>query len=254
MGTLEIVLISLGVSAVALVLLYVLSAKKKKGKAEAPSTGSEAKVEPVYKKPEADKPKDEPSVETLKVIRKQSEIKINKKALKGDSRNPSITKVFVNGKNVEEEPEAVAEEPVAEEKPTIGAFGTREPEFSQPLDGKPRERSPFQMPNRAPIIGDRTNFTSRLHVSEDNNLSGVSGTGIAKALSESENKMSDIDQKTEDMVDEIRRTFLGQTSPLLTNDESLSSTKNTKINVKDFDAKTLIIADILNHPRGQKRA
>ncbi len=258
MSTLEIVLVCVIFGSIALGLLYLLfSFKKKKEDSNKPAPV----IEPVYPKAEPEqKVEPEQKPEPLKIIRKKSEIKINKKALKADSRNPSITKVFVNGKRVDE-PEPEAEKVDQTPKNTdvmsditaapVGAFGAREPVFGASQNG---QRSPFTSPNRSPIIGDRTNFTTRLIVSDDNNLSGVSGIGIAKALKESESKMSDIDDKTEDMVNDIRRRILGQRNPFLNDIAFESESKPKKGDLDQIDAKTLIVADMLNKPKYKKGA
>ena len=264
----------------------------KKGASEA--AGKERKIEPAVvskKKPEAEKqeppspapvpaqPEPEPEKkkpEPFRIIRKTSQVKINKKALKNGSRNPSITKVFENGKRIDAvEPQEV--KPVSEKVETqetqeppvyeiiredVGDFGFREPKYlEESTEGGFRIVPPKGLPNRDPIIGDRTNFTSRLTVSSDNNLSGVSGPGINKAI-ESVNKQTEkIEKKTVDLVEEVRRKLLGERDRLKGEPSfngqgyeefMVDNSKNATSKFKNIDAETLIIADAISNPKYKK--
>ena len=266
--------------------------QSKKGASEA--AGKERKIEPAVvskKKPETQKPELEqqepPAVvatepekkkpEPFRIIRKTSQVKINKKALKNGSRNPSITKVFENGKRIDAvEPQEV--EPVSKKVETqetqeapvyeiiredVGDFGFREPKYlEESTEGGFRIVPPKGLPNRAPIIGDRTNFTSRLTVSSDNNFSGVSGPGINKAI-ESVNKQTEkIEKKTVDLVEEVRRKLLGERDRLKGEPSfngqgyeefMVDNTKNATSKFKSIDAETLIIADAISNPKYKKQ-
>ena len=244
---------------------------KKKPEAEKQEPPSPAQV-PAQPEPELEKKKPEP----FRIIRKTSQVKINKKALKNGSRNPSITKVFENGKRIDAvEPQEV--KPVSEKVETqetqeppvyeiiredVGDFGFREPKYlEESTEGGFRIVPPKGLPNRAPIIGDRTNFTSRLTVSSDNNLSGVSGPGINKAI-ESVNKQTEkIEKKTVDLVEEVRRKLLGERDRLKGepsfNGQSyeefmVDNSKNATSKFKNIDAETLIIADAISNPKYKK--
>ncbi len=244
---------------------------KKKQEAEKQEPPSPAPV-PAQPEPELEKKKPEP----FRIIRKTSQVKINKKALKNGSRNPSITKVFENGKRIDAvEPQEV--KPVSEKVETqetqeppvyeiiredVGDFGFREPKYlEESTEGGFRIVPPKGLPNRAPIIGDRTNFTSRLTVSSDNNLSGVSGPGINKAI-ESVNKQTEkIEKKTVDLVEEVRRKLLGERDRLKGepsfNGQSyeefmVDNSKNATSKFKNIDAETLIIADAISNPKYKK--
>lgn len=265
--------------------------QSKKGASEA--AGKERKIEPAVvskKKQETQKPepeKEEPPAvvaaepekkkpEPFRIIRKTSQVKINKKALKNGSRNPSITKVFENGKRIDAvEPQEV--EPVSKKVETqetqeapvyeiiredVGDFGFREPKYlEESTESGFRIVPPNGLPNRAPIIGDRTNFASRLTVSSDNNLSGVSGPGINKAI-ESVNKQTEkIEKKTVDLVEEVRRKLLGERDRLKGepsfNGQSyeefmVDNSKNATSKFKNIDAETLIIADAISNPKYKK--
>lgn len=267
--------------------------QSKKGASEA--AGKERKIEPAVvskKKPEAEKQEPpspapvpaqpEPELEKKKpepfrIIRKTSQVKINKKALKNGSRNPSITKVFENGKRIDAvEPQEVGpvskkvetqetqEAPVYEIiREDVGDFGFREPKYlEESTEGGFRIVPPKGLPNRAPIIGDRTNFTSRLTVSSDNNLSGVSGPGINKAI-ESVNKQTEkIEKKTVDLVEEVRRKLLGEKDKIKSQagfmgqgyDGFVAEGEQNSINrFKSIDAETLIIADAISNPKYKKQ-
>lgn len=267
MSTLEIVIfVCVGVFALTGVLLIMASIKKKKKKVEE-EPKAEPKIEPAIKsdrKP-VEKKEEEPVKVTMpeqfQIIRRKSKVKINKKAIKGDSRNPSITKVFVDGKRVDEPPKE--QTAPAKPKTTIAdiikkqqssaRYGAREPEF------KDLSKAEITAPNRSPIIGDRTNFASHLNVTSDNNLSGVAGTGVAKALAESESRGKDIDKRTQDLVQSIKQNMLSQqdsSNSLLIGINPPFSNNNADLKpaskLKNIDAKTLIIAEAINNPKSKR--
>lgn len=270
-ATLIIIVVASVIALFMLWLIFFYGRKKgKKSKEPKPQKSVEPAIKPSEKKAEPE-PQEEPvkvtmPSESLKALRRQSQVKVNKKALKGDSRNPSVTKVFVDGKNVEEEAKAQAEAAaaaaaaaaVAEEQvkykgapiaKDVGRFGAREPEF---VDHTVSEQG---MPNRTPTIGDRTNFGSHLNISKDNNLSGVSGTGIAKAVEQSENAGKDIDERTAALVQSVRMNMLGDTSGFDDSSfwqDSSPEKKTPNQRLKEIDAKTLIIADAVANPKSKK--
>ena len=245
---------------------------KKKQEAEKQEPPSPAPV-PAQPEPELEKKKPEP----FRIIRKTSQVKINKKALKNGSRNPSITKVFENGKRIDAvEPQEV--EPVSKKVETqetqeapvyeiiredVGDFGFREPKYlEESTEGGFRIVPPKGLPNRAPIIGDRTNFTSRLVVSSDNNLSGVSGPGINKAIESVSKQTEKIEKKTVDLVEEVRRKLLGEKDKIKSQagfmgqgyDSFVAEGEQNSINrFKSIDAETLIIADAISNPKYKKQ-
>lgn len=313
MGILEKVLLIL-FALIVLVCLYFIffSKKKSKGKKEKKEKKSnrkkkeeapagERKVERVIKKQgEEDKEdtkedsnkdseekvleKEPPKDTSFKIIRKQSEVKINKKALKSGSRNPSITKVFdKNGKMIDPDNNTdsvnVLQEEVdsdmidiirefdAEENSimsgtpfgNIGAFGFREYNMNEvSTDKEFKINAPIGSPNRAPIIGDRTNFASHLNVSEDGNLSGVVGTGVSKIIQRAESQTDEIEKKTNDMLDNIRKNILGNrgfgfgNNPFSQVKTEQKEEPKKKRTIKDIDAKTLIIAEAINNPKNRK--
>ena len=131
----------------------------------------------------------------------------------------------------------------------VGRFGTKEPEF------KDLTKADVGMPNRLPMLTDRTNFASHLHISSDNNLSGVVGTGIAKAVERSEAQGTDIDDKTAEMVKNVRRNMLGDKmfddpSLFLAPDPVDNGKAKPKNKLKKIDAETLILADVISKRKG----
>ncbi len=301
MGTIELVLL-IGIGIVLLVGIYLIFFSKKvkdkikkekadkKSKKNTVKNGGEKKVEQAIKtdrKPE-EKPKQEasPAVATaepelekkksqpFKIIRKQSEVKINRKALKNGSRNPSITKVFENGKRVDEilpEEGSNSSEIHEDTNPInvapvedVGDFGFREPKFLEvDAQGGFKVDIPQGMPNRAPIIEDRTNFTQRLNVSEDNNLLGVSIVGTQHVVEKVEKQTKDIDQKTADIVEVVRKRLLGERAKLdisfgapydATEMQGGKTTtkKSAKEKLQSIDAETLMIVDAINNPKHKK--
>lgn len=265
-----IIVIIVGVALLVFGALGVIffSGKKKK---QQDGGAKEKSIEPAI---QTDRKKEEPKAEeppvkvtmpeqNFKAIRKQSRLKINKKAIKGDSRNPSISKVFANGKKIDEIEESPApNDPEPEKTVTykgvpieVGRFGAREPEFTD------HSVTAEGMPNRSPRLEDRTNFGSHLSVSEDNNLSGVSGTGIAKVVEKSDSIEKGLNQKRIDVVQNARINILGE-SPIPNDPLAFlqgggygiePEEKSPKDKLKSIDAQTLIIADAVAKPRGRKR-
>ena len=310
MNTLEIVIVVAFVLIILLCLYFAFFSKKKKNKEKKESgdkkdkgknskkekePAGERKVEKAIKKPgeeekqeakqeseekektlEKEPPKEK---EGFKIIRKQSKIKINKKAINASSRNPSITKVFdKNGKILDSKEEAegnVFTEETASEiveiqgdnkgvmsdihSQNIDRFGFREPQIETTEEnGEYKINAPIGSPNRAPIIGDRTNFASHLNISADGNLSGVVGTGVAKIIEKAEKQSDDIEKKTNDMLENIRRNILGDrpfNDPYNMGariDRNNVEEKGKSKTIKDFDVKTLILADAINNPKSKK--
>lgn len=262
----------------------------------------EKKVEKVFKSDkdkEEEKPTDKPSqeqemvlekqpekkAEPFKIIRKKSEVKIHKKAIKADSRNPSITKVFdKNGKKLELDenelekkdefsPDELSQIESMENDGVMSGitggnperFGYREPHIKERnVGGEYKIEAPIGSPNRAPIIRDRTNFGSHLNISEDGNLSGVVGTGVAKIIDRAERQSEEIDKKTDDMIRNIRMNLLNERREVTggygfsygQEDFPRPSVRTSPIKkAKNIDAKTLIIAEAISNPKykGDKR-
>jgi len=270
----------------ALILGYIFfgGKKKKKNKENKKSKEpeKEKKIEPAIKsnKPKEEEKKEEPKQEIkeekprekipFKIIRKQSEVKINKKALKAGSRNPSVTKVFdKNGKKIEEQPKGSdnqedlkdAIDKLSLNTDSIERFGARDPQFN--TISSEHEFSivaPKGSPNRAPIISDRTNFNSHLNVSEDNNLSGIVGTGIGKVLADIDKTANSVDNKTEEMVNKVRKNFLGIEEDIDPFDIfNRRANQNQEVKKKEnpldkIDAKTLIIADAISNPKSRRNS
>lgn len=275
---------------------YLSSKKGKKDKSKEPE--GEKKVEKVFKSDkEKEEKKEEPAKqeeektlekeppkkkESFKIIRKKSEVKINKKAINANSRNPSITKVFdKSGNRVDEtektevtdelKPEDISQ--VMEDEldfnnnsvmsdvvsQTPDRFGFREPDIREKSDAHEYKiEAPVGSPNRAPIIGDRTNFGSHLSISEDGNMSGVIGTGVAKIIDKAESQAEEIDRKTEEMINSVRLNLLGDRRDYpsgfgyMRGQEDYGYNKKQETpsdKLKKIDAKTLIIADAISNPR-----
>lgn len=210
--------------------------------------------------------KNEPS--PFKIIRKQSKVKIHKKALNASSRNPSVTRVFAGGKRIDgiEEEQDKDNEDLGDAIKTIdseellnainaevGSFGIREPDYS--FINTNSEFKFLNMsggPNRAPIIGDRTNFQSRLNVSEDGNMSGVSGTGVVKIIEQASEQTEKINKKTTKMIKDVHADITGMFNPkisFLNVDEKKSVDIPQMHKYKDIDVETLIIADAISNPK-----
>ena len=306
MGALEIILIIVAVLVVLFAFIKIFSSKKKKKakegreKKEKKTKGlrwfsskkkadfeQNKKIEKVYKKEEESVlveekekvlEKDPPKEKIpFKIIRKQSQVKISKKALKSGSRNPSVSRVFDNKGNMIEEElkkdevllegEEEIREAIVESNEgvmsgihsqNVERFGVRE-EYIYDIAHKHFELGESDSgPRRKPIIEDRTNFGSHLTVSEDGNLSGVIGTGVSKILEKTEEKVEDVDRQTEDMLENIRRNVLG--SMAMRDSFNFSSRDNFEekkvssktVSLKDFDAKTLLIAEAVNNPKNKK--
>lgn len=244
-----------------------------KSKLEKSEKGAEKKVEPALKSKSTEPEKVEEKEKTLEkdspkekekfhVIRKKNEIKVNKQALKSGSRNPSVTKVFdKNGKIKTEEEKAEEEkksvdlnEEIQEKKP-IERFGTREYEYSENNTSNFFQiNAPKGSPLRSPTIGDRTNFTERLRVSEDGNLSGVSGIGIHGAISQAESQAKDIEDKNKEMLDRVDDSLNGQLfGDMFSNFTSKENNSGMANPLDKIDAETLILVDAINNPRHKKK-
>ena len=269
----KVLLIIFGIS-LALILCYIFFAgkkgKKKKEKKKEPV--AEKKVEKAIKTGKEEQPKEEKPEEKpreripFKIIKKQSKVKINKKALNASSRNPSITKVFDKNGKVD----AVKSEPIDHQKELqeaiietsnkeVGRFGAREQEIrTVSSDHEFSIIAPTGSPNRAPTIGDRTNFGSHLNVNEDGNLSGVLGTGIKKVDDKVNMVIEKVDDKTEDMVNRMKKNVFGITDDIdpfdfLNRQPREDISKKEQNPLKKIDAKTLIIADAISNPKYKKK-
>lgn len=248
--------------------------KKSKQKQDAKQ---QAKVEPAVKKEEPKQETKEPekteSAEKEKTlekekekkglyaIRPQTELKISKKALKNGSRNPSVSRVFdKNGNKIEQEekpkePEEQVHATDVKKKP-VERFGTRDYEYSEQNSPELFQiNAPKGSPLRAPTIGDRTHFTERLHVSEDGNLSGISGIGVHGAVASAESQAKQIEQKNQEMLarvdDSLRNPYFGEA--LMQYGGEIERPKNTKTRgekiLDKIDPETMIIVDAINNPR-----
>lgn len=244
-----------------------------KSKPEKSEKGEEKKVEPALKSKSVEPEKVEEKEKTLEkeppkekekfhVIRKKNEIKVNKQALRSGSRNPSVTKVFdKNGKikteeeKVEEEKKSVDFNDEIQEKKPVERFGTREYEYSENNTSNFFQiNAPKGSPLRSPTIGDRTNFTERLRVSEDGNLSGVSGIGIHGAILQAESQAKDIEDKNKEMLDRVDDSLNGQFFGDMFSNLSLQENKSEVKNPLDkIDVETLILVDAINNPRHKKK-
>ena len=217
---------------------------------------------PVVKMPEADPQKG------FRIIRKKSEVKINKKALKSGSRNPSVSKVFdKSGKKIDEPQKDEIPESELEMRKSIidlskkepGRFGTREIDYDVVNNGAEfKINNPEGSLNRAPRIGDRTNFGSHLNVSADGNLSGVVGTGISKTLSNIDKQTRSVDDNTEAMIRNVKRNFLGieeEINPFdVFNTRRPQESQKKESALNKIDAKTLVLVDAINNPRFKRNS
>jgi len=269
MNTIEIILISLGVFGFFVLLYTLFFHRKKKGKAK-------EKTQETQKQEVQEPAKEEKT--PFKIIRKKSNVKIHKKALTSGSRNPSVTKVFVNGKMVDENKEEQSAESVEKKKDLDdhqenlevnelmkkkSAYDIKDPEFDdvisddtsfQFIPGKGRK-------NRAPRLSDRTNFTERITVTEDNNLSGIKGVGVQDIINKTEKKSLEMHDRTDKMLSDIHKGF-GKSGGI-TYDNALMDlmkefdmdlprpqpvVKQTKT-IEGLDPKTLIIAEAISNPK-----
>lgn len=284
MSPIEIIIIVICVLAVLIAIWRIFFSSKisKKIKAKKESKKSDKKedknadkpkVEQAIKKEGADKKQEKPAEEkkeekqekkdtSFKIIRKQSEVKINKTALKSGSRNPSISKVFdKNGKRIDDlseeqtaevETEKIKEENKVQQK--LEPFGAREYQYNEINTAEEfKINAPKGSPMRAPIIGDRTNFASHLNVSEDGNLSGIVGIGVHTATIKAESQLREIEQKNQDMIDRVQKDMLNRDfGNQLRRYESFDNEKpkQTEDSLLDkIDPETLILADIINNPK-----
>ena len=144
----------------------------------------------------------------------------------------------------------------------IDRFGARDVDYK--MINKGNEFSMINKagePNRAPIITDRTNFGSHLNVSEDNNFSGIVGTGVKSTLKDVNETISSIDDDTEKMVRNVKKNFLDIEDDINPFDyfnrerrkEEPKTEKKGNIKVKDIDLKTLILADALKNTKYKKK-
>lgn len=248
------------------------SAKKEDKKSD--KSDSKPKVEKAIKKDGAEKPQEKPADEkkeekkeekkdtSFKIIRKQSEVKINKTALKSGSRNPSVSKVFdKNGKRIDEvkeeqeqaaEVKEVNEEPKAQTK--LEPFGARDYEYSEVNTSEEfKINAPKGSPMRAPTIGDRTNFASHLNISEDGNLSGITGIGVHSATAKAESQLREIEKKNQDMLNRVQNDMLNRDfGNQLRRYDSFDfgeQKQQTTSPLDKIDPETLILADIINNPK-----
>ncbi|MBQ7466896.1 MAG: hypothetical protein IJS74_02360 [Clostridia bacterium] len=285
MTTLELlIIISVAVIAV-FSLLTIFFRKRKKTAPADKKTETEKKVEPVYKKDEkkednkGDEKKDAETEqktegkkpeekEGFKIIRKQSKVKINKKALTSGSRNPSVTRVF--GKDVLKETEEAkskekvidVKEDITKEVKPIERFGVKEYEYSE--TNTPEEfkiNAPQGSPQRSFKLQHRE-FGPHLTVSEDGNLSGVVGVGIKKSIESATSQVKEIEKKNEDLI----RRAQGAINLNQDDDDDLdffqrrmmemnfdihqgSQPKDAKELLKNIDTKTLIVAEAIANPK-----
>lgn len=229
--------------------------------------------------------KEVPKDKSFKIIRKKSEVKISKKAIKADSRNPSITKVFDKGKRIDGGEEIVEnrqekltvddfdflgsdfetfEIPQIQKEPVknnsnLSHYNFREPTFKSHIA---KEDDGF--PNRTPRLRDRTNFKSHLIVSKDNNMSGIAGIGVAKAIAQAESQAVEISGNTSDMIEDVTEdvyedrnqsiaSIMAMMHGVETGPKEKPKGNTAKDKLKNIDAKTLIIAEAISNPRFKKK-
>jgi len=258
--------------------------KSKKNKSKAKEPAPEKKVEKAIKTSKDEQPKEEKKEEKkeepvvkmpekeeqkgFRIIKKKSEVKINKKALKSGSRNPSITKVFDKNGKIEEETDKIefidieeekTKDAVLEQSQDVGRFGARETNYDVVNNGVNFQiRNPEGTHNRAPILTDRTMFGSHLNETDENNPYSISGIGIKETLKNIEKQTRNVDDDTEEMVRNVKRNFLGIEEDIdpfdvfnrRVNKEEVEQKKT--ISIKDIDAKTLILADAISNPKYKK--
>ena len=281
MGTLEYLIISIISVFAVFSLLSVFFGKKKKskdGENDKPSEkdqGNTVDESAAPQKHEGEKKKEDVP---FKVIRKQSKVKISKKALSSGSRNPSVTKVF--GKKVDEEEkteEQIKQEPPKEEQPpviqekpqtekkkpvVVERFGVKDYEYKETnTQTSFKIEAPDGSPNRSFELKSRSDFGSHLNVSEDGNLSGVVGIGIGKAINSVEDQLDEIENKSQKLIQNARSSLrLGDD---LFDDEIFESRfrigmqQEQQQNVspkkedvlKNVDIKTLIVAEAIANPK-----
>jgi len=263
---------------------YILFSGKKKKKDKVKEPEKEKKVEKAIKGKE-DKnqaPKEEKKEEPVKeekkeekkeeqrgfrIIRKKSEVKINKQALKNGSRNPSVTRVFDKNGNIEENKKKQEEKElvtivkeVSKNQNEIERFGTRDVNYDVVNDGvRFKMNNPEGANNRTPILTDRTNFGSHLNETDRNNPYSISGIGVNKTIEKIEMQTRSVDDSTEEMVRNVKRNFLGIEDDIdpfnVFNQRRQSEEQSTKkqgVSIKDIDAKTLILADAISNPKYKK--
>ena len=229
--------------------------KEKKGEKseEAPE-----KTAPTEEKPQEKKDR------SFKIIRRQSEVKVSKKALKSGSRNPSITKVFENGKRIDqpELPEETQEnmdngmkknqdQETPKQKQPLERFFARDIDYSETntqeefkIHAKEGERF------RVPMLKDRSNFGSHLDVDKDGNLSGVRGIGIHSAVSKANSQIADIEKKNKDMLERVQRDLLANSMDIpIFGDNEIQNKKPTSNILDKIDSETLLLADAINNPK-----
>lgn len=233
--------------------------KDEKAKQEEQETKEEVKEE----KKETEKALEK---NPFKIIRKKSEVKINKKALKNGSRNPSITKVFDkegNRVDLAEEEQINKEriEKISEDVQDLHSterFIARDYNISdESSEHEYKIIAPKGSPNRAPIIGDRTNFASHLNISEDGNMSGIIGTGVKKIIDRVDDHSDDIEQRTQEMIRNVHRNLYDEMDFLDMYQTGTQDIPDSKTKVKDklknIDAQTLIIADAISNPKSKRK-
>ena len=282
------ILLTASVVLIVLLCAYIFFGGKKKQKKKNSEPPKEKKVEQVIKssKPKEEKqteleekksevPKEEPN-RGFKIIRKKSEIKINKKALHSGSRNPSITKVFdKNGKIEDSENEKIQQKAntsnqknqfislkqESEEEFVVERFGARRVDYDVINNGVEfKIGNKVGDNNRAPIITDRTNFSSHLNETDSNNPYSISGIGIKQAIDKAEKQASNVDDDAEDMVRKIKQNFLGAEDDLdpfetirrRMEERSAPKQENQDGKFTKLDAKTLILADAVSNPKFKK--
>lgn len=263
------------------VLVIIFRKRKKEGKQDVKPSG-ESKVEPVYKRDEPPKEQETSEEEKkdvnegFKIVKRQEGTKINKKALDTQSRNPSVTKVFGKDSEAEkqkqqeqEEQAKIKEMQTAErtwKSKKIEPFFPKDYEYSEVnTDNLFKIVTPYGQPVRTPEINSRSQFGSHLNISEDGNLSGVVGIGLDKALDSAESQLKDIESKNqqmirrahgsvniEDMVDDFDY-FERRLMQMREGMDMPSEKSNKKINLKDLDPKSLIVAEAIANPKYKKK-
>ena len=260
--------------------------KSKKSKEKAPKENKEKKVEQVIKsdkskqaEPEPQKveqPKEEPQ-KGFRIIRKKSEVKINKKALHAGSRNPSVTRVFDKNNKLQDQGDSSGKsgekrdifheinqerfEQLQQEEFSVGRFGARRVDYDVVNNGLEFQiNNPEGTSNRAPILTDRTKFGSHLNEVDSNNPYSISGIGVKQAIVNVEKQAAAVDDDAEDMVRKIKRNMLGVEDDIdpfeairrRMEERQKPEPENQEKPLTKLDAKTLILADAISNPKFKK--
>ena len=270
--------------------IFFGSKKSKKDKKKESKETKEKKVEQAIK---SDRPKQEKQPEPeekkveqpkeeqqkgFRIIRKKSEVKINKKALHAGSRNPSVTKVFDKNNKLEgvetkqkdmheskremfQDVDFSKIDQLQKKEEQVGRFGARAVNYDVVNNGLEFQiNNPEGTHNRAPIITDRTNFGSHLNEVDSKNPYSISGIGVKQAIVNAQRQATSVDDDTEDMVRKIKKNFLGVEDDIdpfesirrRMEEREHPQKENQEKPLTKLDAKTLILADAISNPKFKK--